>query len=550
MIIPKRHVGPFARELIEECLVSRETRKDAARFWKRLYLSGSVDGPESKHNLCFSHIDKLSSLLFSPSEVRFTVSFDDDETRDWEEAADLSSRYINRQFGRRNCDVAFAQALDLALIDGCSILKLAWGHSGYEPHIIKQQFFGVLREDIADLDHQDAFVHSYYLTPAQFRRLLGNHPRKSDILAQVVSSFSEAATSDITDDSYFHEIVSGGLQPVGNQQSQSSVAVFGSGQPQLAPNVAAKLIRIDDLWVMNDEANKGEGDWSTIRMVGDIVVDGDLILRNLGDIPGDHPFTKVCVNADPNYFWGRSELAAVANLQTLLNARMNNYDEIWALAAKPPRSFVGFSGITPEKMRALLTRGGTFTDDSPNGQINTHAPTMPPDALAYIESIKNNFDDVGGMTPIMSGQGESGVRAGVHANTLLRTSSPRIRDRAILAEKSCSTWGDMCFRMSRTKEARVFSTPGGKDFLLSQLPDDATVIVDSHTSSPAFSGDNANLGFALAKAGAIDGESLIEMTHPPHMANLILKFRQREKAKQEFIQAHPELLAKGGARKR
>jgi hypothetical protein len=550
MIIPKRNVGPFARELIEECLVSRETRKDAARFWRKLYLEGSVDGVASKHNLCYSHVDKLSSLLFSPSEVRFTVAFDADETAEWSSPADVTSRYINRQFARRNCDLAFAQALDLALTDGCSILKTTWGHSGYQPHVIKQQFFGVLREDMADLDDQDAFCHSYYLTPAQFRRLLGNHPRKAEILARVVSSHSEESVSDVADDSYFHEIVSGGLQPVGNQQSQSSVGVFGSGTPMLSPNVAAKLIRVDDLWVMNDEADNGSGDWNTLRLVGDIVIEGDLMLRNLGDVPGEHPFVKVCVNETPGYFWGRSELAAVASLQTLLNARMNNVDDIFSLQARPPRSFVGFSGITPEKMRALLTRGGTFTDDSPTGQIQSHAPDMPANALEYLAVIERNFDDVGGMTAVMSGQGESGVRSQNHASTLLRTSSPRIRDRAIIAEKQISSFGDLCFKMSRAKEAKVFTAEGGRDFLLSQLPEDAAVTVDSHTSSPAFSGDNMQLAFALAKAGAIDGESLIELTQPPHRDSLILKYREREKAKQKFLEQHPELLQKGGSHKK
>ena len=74
--------------------------------------------------------------------------------------------------------------------------------------------------------------------------------------------------------------------------------------------------------------------------------------------------------------------------------------------------------------------------------------------------------------------------------------------------------------------------------------------MDSHTSSPAFSGDNAQLAFALAGRGAIDGEALIKMTHPPYQDELILSYRQREEAKAQFMQQHPELAVPHGKGKK
>jgi hypothetical protein len=177
---------------------------------------------------------------------------------------------------------------------------------------------------------------------------------------------------------------------------------------------------------------------------------------------------------------------------------------------------------------------------------------MPAESMEYLQLIKGSFDEQAGMTDMLSGRGEPGVRAGTHANTLLKTSSPRIRDRATTVERQASAHGDLCFKLSRAKDARVFTTSGqnAREFTLDQLPDDAMVKVDSHTSSPVFSGDAVQLAFALAKAGAIDGESLLELTFPPHVDELILRFRKRQQAQQQLIQQHPELLEKGAGRKK
>ena len=182
---------------------------------------------------------------------------------------------------------------------------------------------------------------------------------------------------------------------------------------------------------------------------------------------------------------------------------------------------------------------------------------MPPNALEYIAMIRKVFEEAGGFTSMTSGQGEAGVRSGAQAQTLLKTSSPRLRDRALIVEDQCAKLGDLCLKTSQVKDARVFSQPKSKgifgkvnDFMLSQLPDDVQVSVDSHTSSPAFSGDNQQLAFALAARGAIDGEALIKMTHPPYQDELVLAYRDREEQRAAFLQQHPELAVPHGKSKK
>jgi hypothetical protein len=329
----------------------------------------------------------------------------------------------------------------------------------------------------------------------------------------------------------------------------------------LAAQIASRLIEVTDIWVFNDQANDGVGGWGTIRFCEPgVVIEGEEMVRNLGDLPYEHPFVKISPNELPDYFFGMSEISMVAYNQEWYANRVGNVDDIFALRARPPRSFEGFSGLTQEKMRVLLTRGGNFASDAPAGttKITSHAPDMPAEALAYLKLIHETFDEVGGMTPTLSGQGEAGVRSGAQAQQLLRSSTPRLRDKATLVESQVADVGDLAFRMMQVKEGRLFTSPTGHEFTLAQLPEDAVVSVDSHTSSPAFSGDNMQIAFALAKAGAIDGESLLNLVQPPHVDELILKYRAREKQKAAMMeQLHkedPETFAKamlhgGGGRR-
>lgn len=580
MKIPKAEdeLAKFADETIQECRVSADDRRQRAARFRAIYYTGVLDGTPCRHNKCFTSVDKAASYLFSPAEARFTVTFEADETAEWGDIADASSRHVNREIMRHGVDTLFGQAVDQALVDGSAFVKMNWTHQGYAPELIRQHSMGVLREDIDDLDKQDAFTHSYYLTESQFKRLIINHSvaDRREMLAKVRASFTKKKADDDYDaSSVVQQIVSGGLNSVTIGQPSGNTAMVNWASPPelyLAPDVAASLIQVHDLWIYDDEAE----DYVTIRYVDPgILIEGKYRLQNLGDIPKTHPFVKVCPNEIVNYMWGRSELSNLADLQGLLNARWDDLNRLIKLKVKPPRAFRGFSDLTPEKQLALYTPGGNLTDSAPSTTtaIDSFAPDIPQELAPFIQSIETAMDDVAGFTNTLSGQGEQGVRGNAQANTLIRTSSPRLRDRALMVERQYGALGHKCLQMSQAKDASVYRTTkaaggplsaiagmiggmiGGnkkepQKFLLSQLPDDATVMVYSHTSSPAFSQDNVNLAFAMARAGWIDGEDGIDMVNAPNAATLILKLRAREEAKAQFIQAHPELLVKGGPKKR
>jgi hypothetical protein len=281
---------------------------------------------------------------------------------------------------------------------------------------------------------------------------------------------------------------------------------------------------------------------------------------------------RFCSNEVPNYFWGRSEIANVWKTQSMLNGRIDNVDKMYRQNADPARSFRGFSGLTEAKARALLSPGAVLTDGAPSGTtaIDTHKSEIPQGYLQYLSMIEGWFDEAGGFTAMTNGQGEPGVRAGVHANTLLRTSTPRLRDRALLVEKQVAKVGEVCFSLLEAKDPTVLRAEVGRagsnffqrllalimggasdeveEFTLAQLPDDCSVVVDSHTSSPAFSGEAEQKAFMLHRSNAIDNIDLIRLTHVPNEDRLIENERERQKdhAKlmMELRKQDPEAWAK------
>jgi hypothetical protein len=453
------------------------------------------------------------------------------------------ARYLNAEFNRTNSDIVFADAVNWGLIKGCALVKQLWGFEGLEPWLVQPEQFGVLREDISDLDRQEAFVETTYMTKSAFARTLIDHPDKKDILGRVESTMT-ASKDGVGADDYLMQIIVGGTAPVSTTSSTGKAMVnFSSApKPMLAPETLRRLVRLDELWVQDSERD----DYTTIRMVQDIVIEGGDRHRNLGGVRGEHPYTKVCPNSVDGYFWGLSEIAAVYKLQELLNAQINKLQQVTALKADPPRALIGFTGMNQEKYNALRRPGGFISEDAPNAKIETLSPDVPQELLIErINATIQYFDDVSGFTPVMLGMGDQGVRSQAQAQTLARNSSPRMRDRALLVERQAVEFGEYSMKLLQAKEAEIMTTEEKQEYILAQLPKDYRTTIDSHTSSPAYQEDTRNLAIGLRKLGVIDDESTIMMVHPPHEDTLVLKARAKAKAQAQMIAQHPELLTKG-----
>ena len=153
--------------------------------------------------------------------------------------------------------------------------------------------------------------------------------------------------------------------------------------------------------------------------------------------------------------------------------------------------------------------------------------------LPIIKYVQEQINTLGNFPEVLQGKGESGVRAGAHADTLLKTASSVHRDSALLLEHQCASCADLTMTLMEAKEDRKFWTDPenmeDSSFMLSDLPEDWRVTVDSHSSSPIFADDAVQLLFQLRKIGDIDGEFLIDHTAVPDKETAKSSLKQRQK---------------------
>jgi hypothetical protein len=300
---------------------------------------------------------------------------------------------------------------------------------------------------------------------------------------------------------------------------------------------------------VRDRDAEHPGDYTTIKLIyPDIIVEpiSPNRKRNLSRVPDRSPFVKIQAQQTPGYFWGRSIISDVQMLQDMLNKRLRDLKVMWDRNAAAPYTLTGFSGVTEDMYFKVINEGGFLADSNPNAKATKMVEPPPQGYMEELEFIWKMFDEASGFSPVMSGQGEPGVRAGVHAQTLVRTSSPRLIDQAARIERQLAEVGYLAFRIMQAQDPSLYTTEGGVDFRLMQMPEGFQVEVDSHSASPAFAEDNRQVATLLAKLGVVDPEDIVHMLHPPN-ANLILAhMKRRQKAQAQAAQQEKqEELVKG-----
>jgi hypothetical protein len=538
----------WMRELVDECMASAGERQMVYSRATQYYYQGSWNLQAAIHNKIKPMVDRLSGFLMQPTDVRFNLVYDRTEPDDVLNQAEVASEKLSADYRQSDSDITFAETCTWSLINGCHILKHLPHETGFKIHSIHPQNFGVLTETILDLAEQEAVCHVSFPTLSRLSNYLDEigHPRRNQIIEQLLEA--RQGDRDEEEPTYFHQMVVGGLQPLGTgdpndpPSAAGIVNIFPVPTPWRPQRRISRTVRFCELWV-KDRAR--DGDWTTLQLVyPDIIIEGDNTRRNLSKIPGYNPFVKVQAQTTPGYFWGRSVIADVQMLQDLINKRLRDIKVMWDRNASAPMTLSGFTSVTEEMYFKIISEGGFIADSNPNAKATPMVEPPPPNYLEELEFIWKMFDEQSGFTPIMSGQGESGVRAGTHAQTLVRTSSPRLIDQAARIERALAESGYLAFRLMQAMDPDVYTAEGGSDFTLAAMPEGFQIEVDSHSASPAFAEDNRQVATGLARAGAIDAEDLIHMLHPPGAQLLLARLKQRQKAQaqQQQQQKGEELI--------
>lgn len=592
MKLPSRDIGEFASDLLEKCTTSRSDRLQRGTMLKNLFLTGNEDGNSAIYNHTYAFLDNLSSYLYSPVELRFNIDFYGSSSSVERAKMRSATSELHKYFRRSGLDTKIEDAVTWSLCKGKTFIKMKWNTDGLGGDMLQPEVMSVLEENLGSLDEQEVFIQSTFISPERlWRRLRTNSNR--DALMKKARAYLAPGTDMSAADSRLRQVFVGGFQPytsVGTPSNgaRGQVNWLTPPTPQFAPEIAASLVPFHEMWVWNDDVGE-DGDWTTIQFVGkDLVVTDEKVFRNLfsdqydpankekilkpsdyNPLTGKHPYMEICPNPLDGYFWGRSEFCNVALLQKSINCRIDGINTMLRRQEDPPKFFSGINGIKQQAYSMMKKAGGYMSDSNPNAKVHDLYPQLPDKIFESLHEMESMFDKMAGFTPQMSGRGESGVRSQGHAESLIRTGSPRFKDRALAVERQVEAIGGVALDMLKAHvgtplEAWVSKQEAGiegeipsenpldmppipgtvsVEFLFHDLAENAKVVVDSHSSSPAFSQETRTLMFDLLKVGAIDAEQLLTHLHPPGADAMIENLQRAKAEKAAFAQAHPEEAA-------
>lgn len=565
MLLPQKleELTKVALDIIDECNVSRGQRAAAYRHYGMWIEAGqarqSPSGPANYlalANMLYSHVDRLAAHLYSPTDLRFSVDYKNHYARHFLDKAGIAARVLSREWEANDIDTDFGCAVKEALYYGSSIPKLlvkqAGGQVTIECEIVMPWNFGVYNESRNGLDKQEAVCESLWINRHEVWRHIRHLPDRDKLWRRIVEHSRREGNASLPT-SFMHQILSTAvLDTQGRNATRPGGIVNFANQPvygAMGPTVAVDLFPMYEVYVRDDER---DDDYTTIQVIEpDILITPTQDYRTNLFCPNYLPYGLVQPNQQKGNFWGRSEIVDLMQLQDWLSEHLNDLRRLIELQVE---KFIGFEGIDAitDEIYGQMRRPG-FVSVPQGGQIKDLTPPFPSEMIPIVQTILSLMDRVSGFPPIMSGQGEPGVRAGVHADTLMRTGSPRLRDRSLLVERQCAAFGDTTLAALREKDARFYWVDPENEqdrFLLNDLPDDYRVSVDSHSGSPIYHDDHANLVSWGLRTGVLGPEDAIEDLPFSHKDIKIQRQKQRALQKQQFLEQHPEMLEQQGGRKR
>ena len=573
----------WAGDIIAACTKSRSQRIARGIAYRNIFLTGDESGVPQTFLRTQDFIQDVRSFLYSPSDLRFAVDYFGQVSPAERAKGKAAAAFLYQHISQANIDDAMTDVVLWSLIKGKTIQQTTWTRTGLESYLIQPEMFGVYNESISSLERQEAFVHTTFPTKSRFRQMIsGLSEKKQAALMRAAEQSTVRGREGEDQNSTLKQIVVGGLAPYttsGSQQSASRGMVnhLFAPEPSMQATLVDQLVPMDELWFWNDD----QDDWATITMVGDTIVFGEDALFNAfssrdprpnkeSPLYQRHGFVDFCPMPLDGYFWGWSYIQLVALIQKSLNCRIDGINWMLRKQEDPPRYMSGSNSVNQNAYAKLNKPGGYFTDSSPSVKIQDMVQPVPPDVWRSFHELNSMFDTIGGMPPIMRGEGEGSVRSQGQADALLRTGGARHKDASLKVERSVERVGANCFALLQAKttdDLTAWVMPNTKSietdwepdpfneapapgmqpitFSLLDISPRAKIAVDSHSASPAFRQEARELAFALHKVGAASPQRVVEMVHPTSEDSLIEDIERQQIERAALIASHPELLSKG-----
>jgi hypothetical protein len=315
-----------------------------------------------------------------------------------------------------------------------------------------------------------------------------------------------------------------------------------AGNMTYTPQIAEPTVKMRELWIYDDKVD----DYVCVTIADPDIVIYDRASKSLF-LQGEQPFVQICPSPQYDYYYGQSETQRLVFLQEMRNKRTGQILELLDKQVNPPKAFIGFQGILDEKMFALNRANGMVASDMPNAKVEEFTPNIPNDLFRELGEIDAMFAEASGITSVLSGRGETGVRSQGHASQLARLGSSRAKKRALTIEDSLEKIATLYLKMMMVYDDTRYRDEDGNEFIAAQFTDDFVVKVDAHSNSPIFMEDARDLAFSLFNAGAIGKASLLEMVEPPMKDRLVEEVKAMEAAAAMQQMMQPPAAPQGGA---
>lgn len=536
-----------AQGIIEQCRSDAGTRAVFYRQLNMIVETGKSDGSRSLINLLYNVLDRLSSHLFSPAEIRFSMDFENEYSEDILKRGQVASRLLARSWERTNTDILFAQGVFEALKYGSCILKQWSTQEGkdrlpvYHSSLVMPWQFGVYKPSSNSLDSQPAMVETVMMTLPEVWRRIWHLPDAKQLFDRIKQHAAPGNSSDISN-SFFHQVLSTSQIQTGAGAASRPVPggiVQLSTDPNfggVGPNSDVPMVMMHELWMWSDD------DYVTIQ-----IIEPDILLTRFKRsnllIPGDHqsglhPYTLIQPNQSFGNIWGRSEIMDLIEPQDLLSTTAADVRRLFGVQVDKILAFSGSDGITDETYDQMRNAG--YVNMGQGGSVTDLTPKFPAEALPLVDKLIQIIEMISGFDNMLSGRGEPGVRSGEQANPMIKVAGARLKDRSLVVERQCASAADLRLSLMEAKDGRAYWTdakhPQETEFLLSDLPDDRRIVVDGHTTSPIFADDHQQLLMAGLKLGLVDKESAIEQL-PFQNKDVILSRHRAAAEKQASLMA-------------
>ena len=534
----------LVQEIRETCLASRQSRMNRYVTFRNYFLHGMADGGKSAWNQVYPSLDLLTSFLYAADTTKFSVELSSGTSRVDYGRTDALAKRIHEKWSASNADLVFGDCLTWSLVYDSTFMKLIRRKGSIHPFMVDPGSFGVYREDVPMLDRQDAFIHVYYMTLPELDRALALHPRRDSIMKKVIASKTK---KDIAQEAppLIERVSMSAITP--NLIGEASVNLNAS--PDYRAEISADLVEMGEIWAWDDD----QDDYQIITMASDLDIIYDrpnFFMPRSRRWEGEHCFVQVCPNPLPDYFWGQSEIDRLAPLQDKLNKRMDDVERLLSKQVDPPSAWTG-QGIIEEKLEALNYPGSQVgIGADPTIKKHEFKPDVPLDVYRDVEKIEAQFMLAMGLSNVLLGRGESGVRSAGHANKLANLGGARPKKRALIIEGSLDKISTLYGRILYQDDDSILLDDKGVAFTIAQMDPDFTCTVDGHSNSPVFMDNQRENAAILFKARAINRRRLIEMIGPPKQEELIRDLEEKIiPAEQAAARAEQEAIAQGNAAK-